>query len=160
MSNASCGRCCRWCEGLGKRHTWGEGIGQGSRAAPKGGTGGESWGKLKVEGQGAGSLGEGGGRISVPRQDSEASPSSNTPQGTGEPTLKIQMSTASVMWGPTCGCGSARWRGKTLEQAGWILTEVDGVSHSDGEKPSTVPAPDAHLLMHPSTVGTKAGKER
>lgn len=69
MFNASCGRCCRWCEGLGKRGTPGErALGRAQGASPEGGTGGESWGKLKVEGQGAGSLGRvRGGSVSPGR---------------------------------------------------------------------------------------------
>ena len=36
--------------------------------------------------------------------------------------------------------------------AGWLDPHGGGrVSHSDGEKPSTVPAPMPPLLMHPST---------
>lgn len=90
--------------------------------------------------------GEGGGRISVPRQDSEASPSSNTPRAPGEPTLKIQMSNASVDVGADVLL-QCQVEGQGLEQAGWILTELEGSAtvmvRSPPPSPPPRPPPDA-----------------
>lgn len=81
-----------------------------------------------------------------------------TPLGhQSEATLKIQMSNASVDVGADVWL-QCQVEGQDLEQAGWILTEVDR-SATVMVKPSTVPAPMPHL---PDALaqGTKAGKER
>lgn len=149
MSNTNCGRCWTCCKGLGKSYglgerTWSRAWGAGT----EGGLGHcqelgetESWGPWPMGG--SGSLRRvGGGALpwgKVLRPLPALTPLGD-PGRPGVPLLKVQVPNASVDVGDNVWL-QCQVEGQGLEQAGWILTELEESATVMVRSPSPPPLP-------------------